>query len=96
MVGKKRDSTKRFGPRYGRKLKERLADAEAGHRGKHKCPYCAKNTAKRLAAGIWTCKSCNVKFTGKAYSMSKKAAIQDVIGEIKKTDNSDDVEKEEE
>jgi|APSaa5957512576_1039674.scaffolds.fasta_scaffold168543_1 large subunit ribosomal protein L37Ae len=99
MVDKKRDSTKRFGPRYGRKLKEKLADAEAGHRGRHKCPYCGKNNARRLSAGIWTCKSCNVKFTGKAYSISNKLITAEVVEEKPKSEkgleDQEDLQKEE-
>jgi|TARA_B100002003_G_scaffold66470_1_gene61761 large subunit ribosomal protein L37Ae len=99
MVDKKHDSTKRFGPRYGRKLKEKFADAEAGHRGRHKCPYCGKNNARRIAAGIWTCKSCNVKFTGRAYSIGKKSVTTEAVEEkpkkeIKEEDSSENTEKE--
>ena len=72
-------STKRFGPRYGRRLKEKVAEIEKGHRGRHKCPYCGKKSAKRIALGIWSCKSCNAKFTGKAYSISKKIVIKEEV-----------------
>jgi large subunit ribosomal protein L37Ae len=98
MVDKKRDSTKRFGPRYGRKLKEKLADAEAGHRGRHKCPYCGKNNARRIVAGIWTCKSCNIKFTGRAYSIGNKLIIKKIVEDkeegVKESNSSSDVKKE--
>jgi large subunit ribosomal protein L37Ae len=73
---KKNTSTKRFGTRYGRSLKDKVADMESGHRGRHKCPYCGKNGIKRLAAGIWTCRICNVKFAGNAYSISSKMISQ--------------------
>ena len=65
-------STKRFGPRYGRKLKERFGKIEAEQRKKQKCPYCSALKVKRVAIGIWECKKCKAKFTGKAYSISKK------------------------
>ncbi len=77
MAEKRRESTKRFGARYGRHLKEKVAEIEAGYRGKHKCPYCGKKNAKRLALGIWFCKSCKTKFTGKAYSISKKIVVRE-------------------
>lgn len=55
----------RFGVRYGRKVKERIARLEETK--KHKCPACLKLTLKREAAGIWVCKKCGLKFAGKAY-----------------------------
>ena len=65
-------SVKRFGARYGRKLKIKFSKIEAEQRKLHKCPYCSKIAVKRIAVGIWSCKKCNVKFTGKAYSITKK------------------------
>ena len=41
-------------------------------KGKHICPYCKAPKVKRIAAGIWECKKCNSKFTGKAYSIKKE------------------------
>ena len=70
-------SVKRFGARYGRKLKERFGKVESIQRKKQKCPYCSAIKVKRLAAGIWECGRCNSKFTGKAYSVSKKVEVQE-------------------
>jgi large subunit ribosomal protein L37Ae len=70
-------STKRFGPRYGRSLKERLAKIEVEYNKPLKCPYCGKNKVKRVAIGIWFCKKCNNKFTGKAYSIFKKIVTKE-------------------
>ncbi|MBU0460129.1 MAG: 50S ribosomal protein L37ae [Nanoarchaeota archaeon] len=61
--------TKRFGARYGRRTKKKLAQVEILQRGKHKCPYCNKDAVKRIAAGIWHCNKCEVKFAGKAYTI---------------------------
>ena len=69
----KKSSTKRFGPRYGRRLKDKVAEIESGYRKKQKCPYCGKINVKREALGIWLCRSCKSKFTGRAYSIGKKA-----------------------
>ena len=69
MATKKVGTTGRFGARYGRKIRQRVADIEVKLRAKHKCPYCKKLKVKRLAAGIWYCRSCKNKFTGKAYTM---------------------------
>jgi large subunit ribosomal protein L37Ae len=63
---------KRFGARYGRRVKEKLAAIEKVQRADHKCPYCHYLKVKRISAGIWHCKNCEAKFTGKAYTISKK------------------------
>jgi large subunit ribosomal protein L37Ae len=59
--------TKRFGPRYGRKPKNKLAKVEALQKAKQKCPHCNKLGVKRLATGIYNCPKCDTKFAGKAY-----------------------------
>jgi large subunit ribosomal protein L37Ae len=63
-------SVKRFGVRYGTKLKGKIAKIEAERHASTKCPYCHYNMAKRLSAGIWECGKCKSKFTGKAYSIT--------------------------
>ena len=60
--------TKRFGARYGIRPKKSFAKIESEQRKKHKCPYCLKVNVKRVSTGIWECRSCSAKFTGKAYS----------------------------
>ena len=66
----------RFGTRYGRTIRERLADIEAGYRGKHKCPYCNYTDVTRKAAGIWECKKCTTKFTSRAYQLTKPGEVK--------------------
>lgn len=78
-VEKRYGSIKRFGARYGRTLKERLAKVESVQRGKHKCPYCNSLKAKRLSTGIWHCRKCNAKFTGKAYSIKKVISTEEKV-----------------
>jgi len=70
-------SIKRFGARYGRKTKHKFAKIEAVLKGKHKCPYCNYEKVKRISAGIWQCKKCNSKFTGKAYSVKKPIIVKE-------------------
>lgn len=70
-------STRRFGARYGRKVKYRLGVIETEQRKLHKCPYCSAVKVKRIAAGIWGCRKCNAKFTGKAYSVRKKITFRE-------------------
>ena len=69
---KKFGSVKRFGPRYGRRLKHKLADIEKKSKKPGKCPYCKKTAARRIAVGIWQCGKCNSKFTGHAYYLEEK------------------------
>ncbi len=60
-------STGRFGARYGATVKKRVEKVEAVQRQKHQCPYCNRYTVKRVATGIFECKKCGKRFTGKAY-----------------------------
>jgi len=71
-IKKELGSIKRFGARYGRTLKLKLAKIEKEQRKKHKCPYCSSLHVKRVAAGIWSCRKCKAKFTGKAYTIAKE------------------------
>jgi large subunit ribosomal protein L37Ae len=65
---KKVKSAGRFGARYGRRTRQKIVDIEQKQKAKQQCPYCSKiGGIKRLAAGIFQCKKCNSKFTGKAY-----------------------------
>lgn len=77
-------SVRRFGARYGRKVKIKLAKIEKIQRGKHKCPYCHAEKVKRLSAGIWNCRKCGAKFTGKAYSIKKIIVAEEEPGEKRK------------
>ena len=70
-------SIKRFGVRYGRTVKHKLSKVEAVLKKKHTCPYCHSLSARRVAAGIWDCKKCGAKFTGKAYSVSHKISVKE-------------------
>ena len=79
-------SAKRFGPRYGRRPKEKFAKIEKELRRRHKCPYCHTLNAKRLSMGIWYCSKCKTKFTGKAYSIEKKITFDKEEKEAPKPD----------
>src|SRR3989338_2550629 len=67
-------SVKRFGTRYGRTMKLKFGKIETEQRKKHKCPYCDAFQVKRLSAGIWECRKCHIKFSGRAYTLVKKQA----------------------
>ena len=64
-------SSKRFGARYGRKVRARIEKIESELRQKHLCPYCQKNKVKRVAKGIWECSKCSAKFAAKAYKIGE-------------------------
>lgn len=68
-------SAKRFGARYGRRIKALFEKAEKVQREDHKCPYCHAIKVRRLAVGIWTCKKCCMTFTGKAYVPYEKQKV---------------------
>ena len=70
MATKKVGSTGRFGARYGKRLRQKMLNVEKEQKKPQLCPYCHRSKAKRLSAGIWQCKKCDSKFTGKAYKVS--------------------------
>lgn len=65
---------KTYGTRYGKKIRDQTATYEVEARKKHKCPYCNYTAVRRVTTGVWHCKKCDAKFTGKAYSAGKKIA----------------------
>ncbi len=60
-------SAGRFGARYGKKVREKIAEIEKLQKQKHLCPRCGEKKVIRISKGIWKCKKCNVKFAGLAY-----------------------------
>ncbi len=58
--------------RYGRSIREKVTSA-LNERKNNKCPFCRKDTVKRISSGIWGCPSCKNKFTGRSYSMGESA-----------------------
>ncbi len=64
---KKVKSAGRFGPRYGKRVRDRLVKVESKQRKKQKCPFCGKLGVKRLSKGIWKCPKCEKKFASNTY-----------------------------
>ena len=83
----KLSSIKRFGARYGTKVKHRFGEIEKEQRKKHKCPYCSALKVKRIAIGIWYCNKCKTKFSGKAYSIKRKIFKEEVEEDVKEEEN---------
>ncbi|MBU0535669.1 MAG: 50S ribosomal protein L37ae [Nanoarchaeota archaeon] len=77
-------SIKRFGARYGRTVKNKFGKVEAMHRKKYKCPYCSKQSVRRLSAGIWQCTKCNAKIASRAYTVAKKKTAKELISAVDK------------
>lgn len=74
-------SSKKFGVRYGRRLRLKHEAVETEQKTKYQCPYCHKNAVKRKAVGIWECPKCSAVFTGRAYSIAKKSGMEEAVGE---------------
>lgn len=58
----------RFGARYGRLARRRVADIEATARASHDCPDCGEERVTRTDTGIWECGACGHRFAGGAYN----------------------------
>ena len=71
MRTKKVKSAGRFGARYGRKVRTKIAELESLQRKKQKCIFCG-GIAKRVSKGIWHCKKCNKKFVSHVYFLKKE------------------------
>ena len=69
VLPKRIRSIKRFGARYGSRVKQRLGMIEHLQKKKYKCPYCNAVKVRRKSAGIWKCHKCHKVFTGKAYTL---------------------------
>ena len=65
--GKVTGSAGRFGCRYGRCVRKRVADIEAISGSLHRCPKCDMQSVRRKGTGIWECRKCDYKFAGGAF-----------------------------
>lgn len=61
-------SSGRFAQRYGATPRKRVLTIETKAKHGQRCPKCkTMDTLFRVAAGVWECKSCGVKFAGGAF-----------------------------
>jgi large subunit ribosomal protein L37Ae len=60
-------SAGRFGARYGRVSRRRVAQIEAQMHDDHTCPECGADRVDRQGTGIWECSRCGYRFTGGTY-----------------------------
>lgn len=70
MATKKVGSAGRFGSRYGKTIRVKIAAIEKRERGRHPCPYCSKQQVRRVSLGVYECRKCHSKFTGRAYTLA--------------------------
>jgi len=61
-------SAGRFGARYGRVARRRVASIEAEMNDDHTCPECGEDRVDRQGTGVWECGACGYTFTGGAYT----------------------------
>ena len=73
---KKVGTAGRLGPRYGVKVRRRIAEIEAQGRGRHECPNCRSTAMARDATGIWTCKHCGRKTASSAYNLTPPVSVR--------------------
>jgi large subunit ribosomal protein L37Ae len=60
-------SAGRFGARYGRVARRRVAEIESEMHDDHACPNCGDDGVSRQGTGIWECSGCGYTFTGGSY-----------------------------
>ena len=60
-------SAGRFGARYGRVARKRVAEIEDEMRDDHECPECGAEQVDREGTGIWACARCGYTFAGGTY-----------------------------
>jgi len=69
---KKAKSAGRFGPRYGKRARDKLVKVEEKQRTKQECPFCKRIGVKRISKGIWHCKKCKKKFASNTYHLKEE------------------------
>jgi large subunit ribosomal protein L37Ae len=67
MANQEVGSAGRFGARYGRVARRRVAEIEDDMNDDHECPECGEGRVGRTDTGIWECGNCGYAFAGGAY-----------------------------
>lgn len=65
----------KYGCRYGASIRKVVKKFEITQRAKYMSPFSGKESVKRIATGIWKCKSTNRKIAGGAYMLATAAAV---------------------
>ncbi|MFC4449142.1 MULTISPECIES: 50S ribosomal protein L37ae [Halorussus] len=80
-------SAGRFGARYGRVARKRVAEIESDMNDDHTCPECGTDDVDRQGTGIWQCGKCGYKYAGGTYrpetpaGRTVKRSIRAALGE---------------
>jgi len=74
---KKVKAAGRFGARYGRRVRTKIAEIETFQRKKQKCIFC-NGRARRLSKGIWECDKCGKKFASRTYYLQKEEVLKTI------------------
>ena len=72
-------SVKRYGPRYGRTLKNKAGKIEKMQKDEYDCPKCHYKKVKRVSKGVWACEKCSAKFASKAYTIAKLPNLKNEV-----------------
>merc|ERR1711879_982084 len=66
--------TGKYGTRYGASLRKQIKKMEITQHAKYTCHFCGKDSVKRDAVGIWTCRGCRKTVAGGAWVLNTTAA----------------------
>lgn len=55
---------------YGASLRKQVKKIEISQHARYTCTFCGKVSVKRVAVGIWDCRSCGKTVAGGAYTVS--------------------------
>jgi large subunit ribosomal protein L37Ae len=91
--GRATGSAGRFGPRYGRVSRRRVAEIEADTNADHTCPDCGATRVSRTGTGIWECSRCDHTFAGGAYrpeTPGGRAAERSITAALSEDENEDE------
>mmetsp|Transcript_508 Transcript_508/g.461 ORF Transcript_508/g.461 Transcript_508/m.461 type:complete len:99 (+) Transcript_508:85-381(+) len=91
---KKVGITGKYGTRYGASLRKIVKRYEIQQKSRYMCSFCGKENVKRVAAGIWQCKSktCHKTMAGGCWQLSTgpAATVRATINRLKKAMTSGD------
>lgn len=73
--------------RYGASIRKQYMKAIDSKNARYECPRCHKLKLARKGMAIWSCRSCETRFTGAAYSFTSEAGeiAMRLISEYAKT-----------
>ena len=64
----------KYGTRYGASLRKQVKKIEIQQHATYTCHFCGKDSVRRQAVGIWSCRGCKMTMAGGAWVMNTTAA----------------------